>query len=449
MSTPSLGSRLLPSRLEGGAAPSAEARPSGQAPRHRLLTLPFYVYFFIIVVLPVSANELKAALAALVAASTFLLIMSRGRLAVGRSTLRVFLLMQATSLVWILYGLFQNAPGAVFSLLIYLIWPLFYLLVFTEGLSSYRVYQGLRNLMVLTLGLLSAFILYFVLYSFGLAPATPLLELPFGQGLAKYQGFTAMRFYSISSMIFLIPYCISKVVLPASTDSRWRRWVTALTLLLSLAAILYTGRRAALFTLALGLPVALALAQAAPKDFRVRVTRRFTHAALALALALTVTVTVSESARTGLAGLGAQITSSLFDPQQTGDDRVRVEQADSLIAGWAHSPLVGAGLGSTSGYIRSDRSWNYELQYHMHLFQIGLLGVGLYSLGLLWIYRNGLRIIRRGGEASSEMIALLTGLTCFLIANASNPYLQAYGHLWVIFLPVALINLMKREGEIH
>lgn len=445
MSTPSLSS--LPSDLPAplGEPPALRRVPA----RHRLLSLPFSLYFFIILVLPVSANGLKGALAALVAASTFLLVMARGKLAVGRSTLRVFLLMQATGLLWLLYGLIQNTPGAVFSLLIYLVWPLFYLVVFTEGVSSYRVYRTLRNLMVLTLGLLSAFILYFVLYSFGLAPATPLLELPFGQGLAKYQGFTAMRFYSISSMIFLIPYCISKVVLPASTDSRLRRWVTALVVLLSLAAILFTGRRAALFTLALGLPIALTLAQAAPSDFRIRLTRRFINAALAIALALTVTLTVSDTVRTGIMGVASQVASSLFDPQQTSDDLVRVEQADSLIQGWIQRPLIGAGLGSTTGYIRSERSWNYELQYHMHLFQIGLLGLALYSLGLLWIYRNGLRIIRRGGEASSEMIALLTGLTCFLIANASNPYLQAYGHLWVIFLPAALINLMKKEGEIR
>lgn len=34
-----------------------------------------------------------------------------------------------------------------------------------------------------------------------------------------------------------------------------------------------------------------------------------------------------------------------------------------------------------------------------------------------------------------------------LIGNASNPYLQAPGHVWAIFLPVAVANLMLRSAQ--
>jgi hypothetical protein len=38
------------------------------------------------------------------------------------------------------------------------------------------------------------------------------------------------------------------------------------------------------------------------------------------------------------------------------------------------------------------------------------------------------------------MLPVLAGMTCFLIANATNPYLGKFDCLWVIFLPIALIN---------
>ncbi|MPY67621.1 hypothetical protein F8S09_13160 [Deinococcus sp. SDU3-2] len=412
------------------------------------LYLPFYLYFFVILMLPVSANGLKAGLAALAALATFLQLTRRGRFTLHPSTLRAALLALCTSLAWLLYGLLRQNPGALFSTLIYLIWPTFYLVVFTTALSSWSVYRVLRRLMLLSLLLLSLFILYFVAYSFGLAPATPLLALPFGQGIAKYEGFTALRFYAISTLIFLIPYAAAKLLFPAPGAGRWQRGLTAAAFLLGVAAILFTGRRAALVTVALAVPLTLTLVQFSPGPLRRRATRGMAGLVCLAVLGGGVSAAFFEGPRVLIGSLAGQVSRSLFASEQTADDVVRVEQADSLLDGWVKSPLVGAGLGATTGYLRSERSWNYELQYHMHLFQMGVLGVLLYGLGIAWIFRNGVRIIRRGGEAGSEMTALLTGLTCFLVANATNPYLQAYGHLWTLFLPVAVINLMKRRGQI-
>lgn len=438
----------------GHSPKSADLPPAGGEAGGRsgalqfMLTLPFLVYFCVILVLPVSANLTKAALAVGVTLGVFLLVVVRRRWVMSRSGLAVFTLMQCTGLAWLLYGLFNHTPGFTFSLMIYLIWPAFYLLAFTQAVASYRVYTTLRRLMVLCLLLISLFTLYFVLYSFGLAPATPLLDLRLGQGIAKYSGYTALRLYSISSMIFLIPYCAAKLLYPSPETSRRRFWITALALGLGLGAVLFTGRRAALLTVGLSVLIAWLLGQQAPRPMRLQARRRAAACLAALLLACAVSASLPDSSRFSAAALAAQVQKSLFDPGQTADDVVRFEQADSLIDGWVRSPLVGAGLGATSGYLRSERPWNYELQYHLHLFQMGLLGVVLYGLGFAWVYRNGLRLIRQGGDCGSEMIALLTGLTCFLLANASNPYLQAYGNLWTIFLPVAVINLMKLQGRI-
>jgi hypothetical protein len=45
------------------------------------------------------------------------------------------------------------------------------------------------------------------------------------------------------------------------------------------------------------------------------------------------------------------------------------------------------------------------------------------------------------------MLATLVGFTCFLVGNATNPYLEKYDLMWVIFLPVALINHRRLERD--
>ena len=41
----------------------------------------------------------------------------------------------------------------------------------------------------------------------------------------------------------------------------------------------------------------------------------------------------------------------------------------------------------------------------------------------------------------------LAGMISFLIANSSNPYLAAFGHLWVIFLPIGIVNFFLNQDS--
>jgi len=68
---------------------------------------------------------------------------------------------------------------------------------------------------------------------------------------------------------------------------------------------------------------------------------------------------------------------------------------------------------------------------------VGLLA---YAAGVIWIYCLGTRVIKEGGILGQMMVPLLVGMTCFLIANATNPYLGKFDGLWTLFLPIAVIN---------
>ena len=39
------------------------------------------------------------------------------------------------------------------------------------------------------------------------------------------------------------------------------------------------------------------------------------------------------------------------------------------------------------------------------------------------------------------MLSVLVGTVSFLIANGADPYLEKYDYMWVVFLPVAIINI--------
>jgi hypothetical protein len=138
-----------------------------------------------------------------------------------------------------------------------------------------------------------------------------------------------------------------------------------------------------------------------------------------------------------------------FDFLGGGSAGIRYEQFVALLDGWEKHPLLGAGHGAGVSYIRSqEMPWAYELSYVALLFQTGLVGFFLYASGIIWIFWMGVRMIRSGDPLGRQILPILTGTCCFLIGNATNPYLAKYDYIWVIFLPLAFINywLVHNKG---
>ncbi len=117
----------------------------------------------------------------------------------------------------------------------------------------------------------------------------------------------------------------------------------------------------------------------------------------------------------------------------------RVLEPVAVVAGRVVLAEVGA---SALGPLRSvEMPWAYELSYAALLFHTGIIGFLIYSSGVICIFWMGLKIMRSGHWLGIYMLPVLVGTTCFLIANATNPYLEKFDYIWVIFLPVALINI--------
>lgn len=105
-------------------------------------------------------------------------------------------------------------------------------------------------------------------------------------------------------------------------------------------------------------------------------------------------------------------------------------------------PGYGHGSGVSSVIRDTDAPWAYELSYVALLYQVGVVGFSVYALSLVWLYFRCLQIVRRHPIEAGLLLPMLIGLTGFLIANATNPYLLKFDYLWTLFLPVCFLNVL-------
>ncbi len=125
-------------------------------------------------------------------------------------------------------------------------------------------------------------------------------------------------------------------------------------------------------------------------------------------------------------------------------DEIRKNESQNLLT--AHSAadwIVGRGFGATidrGGVVRDMKPWQTELQYHAIFYWTGLIGVAL----VLAVAFTSLRALRKAFRVDDPLRASLfvssAGAIAALVADATNPYLQAPGHLWPVFFPFMIAS---------
>jgi hypothetical protein len=221
--------------------------------------------------------------------------------------------------------------------------------------------------------------------------------------------------------------------------SRFWLW---LSFLLGVVLVLLSGRKALLLVVAMAPFIILFFQMFLPNQYKPAVAK----GRVGLAVVILVSVLGIYGYLQSLFGLNVGILLETFmagfDFGGDGSASVRAEQFVALVREWSEHPFFGLGHGaSAGGSVRSEAfPWAYELSYVALLFHTGLVGFAIYTAGVGWIFLMGLRMIRSGGRLAFYMLPVLVGTGCFLIGNATNPYLEKFDYIWVIFLPVALIN---------
>ncbi|BCW99709.1 MAG: hypothetical protein KatS3mg024_2536 [Armatimonadota bacterium] len=413
---------------------------------------PALMLFFLMLNVPTSYQAVKAILLLAVLGGVLVAALRDRRLQLAPFVRIWAAVMVTVGLFYVLYGLLLGAPGALRMSTVYALWPAVYILL-VAGAASPDLIRSLTRVLVLSTGAIALYALSFVLYSAGLLPAALYLPLDLGQRIGFYSGHVEFNLYSLSTLLFAVPFLVAAVLTwPRGREAPVRRvwlWVVVSGALL---VVLLSGRRA--LWLVSGLSPILALTLRFAQPGKIRRLSRNTLIASVCGVAATLAL-IYLYARTAygvdLGVLAAEFAAGFDFTSLDESPYVRRAQFAAMMAVWQQNPFLGAGHGAVApALIRSiEQPWAYELSYVALLFQTGAVGFSLYAAGVLWIYWQGLRIIRSASPYATVMLPTLTGLTCFLIANATNPYLAKYDYLWVIFLPVAVINchLLEERGE--
>lgn len=409
-----------------------------------------YLLFFLMLFVPTSYQVVKAPLLALTVALVAVGALTTGRLRLHPAVLLWTTFLMGVGLVFMIRGLLGDAPGAIRVGTVYVVWPLVYT-VLVAGAARWPVLLGLSRTMVVATLAVAAYCVSYVLHIVGLLPAFLYLPLDLGQQIGLYHGYIELNLYNLSSLLFLVPFLIAVLMTwsdrASAPASRFWLWTA---LVAGGAVVLMSGRRALLLVVSMAPLLALAFRQLLPRAER-RSSRRVMLGTIAGGSAAALALILYLQAVYGFSLLTVwRMFLQGFDFGRDVSATARSNQLVALLTEWGNAPLLGAGHGaSAAGSVRSvDMPWAYELSYAALLFHTGLLGFVAYSSAVVWIYAEGVGVIRDGGPRASYMLAVLVGLTCFLVGNATNPYLEKYDLMWVIFLPIALINHRRLEREL-
>jgi hypothetical protein len=275
-------------------------------------------------------------------------------------------------------------------------------------------------------------------------PAWLLEQYGAGFGGGEY---TEVRLYGLSTLVAAGPLWVVSLFVgrEALLPPHWLRLLAAVA---ATAGALSGGRRA--------LALVLVLAPIIGWGLRLLLHRRSTpgrvvwgRVLVAGMAALGVVAFVPRIISGGVIGaawqsLSSYVTGAAFPGESAADDRLRAYQAERLVDEWSEKPVFGHGFGATiDGFARDPvEPWRWELQYHGLLFQTGVVGVLLVLAGGFLTLWAVMRAARARPDLVPSLVVACTGAAGMLIGNATNPYLQAPGHVWSIFLPVAVANVM-------
>lgn len=129
----------------------------------------------------------------------------------------------------------------------------------------------------------------------------------------------------------------------------------------------------------------------------------------------------------------------------------RAEQSDRMIEAFKEEPILGQGIGSKirGGYERAEGGLNFELQYQMILYRVGIVGFVILMAPLIWLIAE---LFRKKGAMSNRLfqiegkfhMCLLLSILATCVAGYANPYLKT-GYIALTFAMYLAYRIALRD----
>ncbi|WP_157896939.1 O-antigen ligase family protein [Pseudomonas putida] len=356
------------------------------------------------------------------------LLIGRGSVGVIDSRLLLIaLLFSLIGLVWSIYGAAVNNPGALRVLTVMVLYPTLFTIL---GMVYQGGSAGLERLLMTAAMMIVVIDLGFVMgevYWPGNVLGAGLVAIYADSAVVDHGGnYLKFTIPNVSTVIFLLSFVLCRVVCGRASIKDIMIFIGLLVV------VLISGRRVILVTAIAGPLVAFLLSLGAISRGRLAMLKVAFFVSVGLALAMVFYSLWPEYVN--------QRVSSILDFESDASNSERALQLRALVDGILKYPFWGSGAGAVADYVRSEEMpWAYELFYVSLIFQYGIFGFVIYGLGVVALIVFLAQQVRRKGRDSFEF-CFLSGLVSFLLATATNPYLAKFDYMWVLFIPVALMN---------
>jgi hypothetical protein len=391
-------------------------------PSNRLAETITVVFFAALIALPQSYFEFRVSLLVVFLAVHGVLLALRDRLVITTVDFLFYASIALSGLIWAVIGSLNGGDigGVLAGLKLYVAWSAVYLIVISFYRNCYRLELLHTTFVVATLCIAAINLAAMVDTVLQTGLATPATIEELGLGVAFLDGYVRFHSHNIASLFFLMGYLIAyKLCAP---HDRANRTLANVALALGLLVTVLSGRRA-LWLVTAGVPaVCLVIVLVSRCTWRItKRGKRLLFAYVALGAAVGTYLFIDQVQQpAALAYVKAAFSS----------EDERTIQKDYLIEGFADYPVIGSGFGAYAGYSRNaEMPWLYELTYHQMLFNLGIVGVLLLSLGFLYFLRLAVVGLRDAGNDFAIRLGMLVGFLAILIGSYSNPYLQFFDSL--------------------
>ncbi len=361
------------------------------------------------------------------------LLFKKTSLKFNKSQLLWILIYTASNFFSIFYGIILDNPAPDRYVLVYLLWPVLFFFIF-QNISKRILPQIVQVFLYCLLVINVSGIIAFVLFNFvginSFIFFTPLIK----------PGFPLLAIASpvVTSFIFLYFFNLS-ILFISKQPSR----LIIVNSVLGIIFMILTSRRVLYINLVLSVLLIYVFCKLG-KVYINQARKNLIRFAVFILLFLSTIFYFSINYINYSFADFTNLIVGAFGAENANDPRTM--QSEALYDGWKKSPILGNGTGVDTSISRSEIPGTYELSYNAMLFERGIIGCLVYLLLYAILNYWCLRAIKYSFVDNKYVIAYLVALTSFMIANATNPYLNAFDYLWILFFGFIFINNTNSLG---
>lgn len=350
----------------------------------------------------------------------------------NKGVLFVVFLIILKGTLWLLYGMFQGNPiQKIQSLFPFnCLWPLLYLsLIF--NISSKRIFYYLCTIILYAHTFIVVYNLYALLSVFiGIEPISLFeSEVNF---VASEDGYGISN-PSLQQLVFTTPFYFT-LMITGNYLIFSRLWAGVIFFLTVIVMILSSR---GIMILSLGL---LSLI-----PFCVKIISRCTKYSFTKFYLFLFALIIVGSIYMFSSEIFEDIVKPLVEKFDENSDIVRFSQREMLLNIWKEHPFIGNGYGTV--YFDRVRGTHdaVESMYHADLANTGLIGFSIFLFSILLIFYNAIKVYRFSNDIM--VFACIVGLSFYLLASATNPFLASFDRMYPIYFTLAAINVYSVNGR--